>query len=1022
MKTFTCTLLLYAFLYCITASPSYSQFNLWEPDDGVKVRQGHHLLWVDGGVALDENGNRCITWSDARRGTYDIYIQLYDPDGNELWDEDGVIIAGGPWVEKTPEIIYMGNGEWIVGWLDMRNDNNNEGTSELYLQRVSQDQEILWNLTGIKVIDGNSRQRAFQLYPVDGDEFIITWSMFYWNQDVYAQKMDLTGNRLWGDEGISITGPAAEDYYDIKIDSDNNLLVTWAQHQQDLYRVRVNKFNSDGVGLLGDNGIIAAYSQEYQREPRIVGDLAGGAFVCWDDRNSDLIYGQHINANGVLQWGPDGDTLATYTDVWRSRPELVESDTLECILVWLSHDNSCFAQKIGSEPDSAILNWGEEGNELNGNPIFYDPGDHYRLFAFSDNSGGAVVYSGYFKVQRLSPDGARYWEEDCIIDPHSYNSDFHSYAGLVSGNEIVFIYRDNVPGEGGLYYNEINIEDGSHSYPDGSILLRESIDNSVRHKKLKSYGTTTYISWLDNRLNSLPYIQQFDIETGLTLFEDNGIPVINIELSEEPDTISVSHYDLDMIINSEGQSLISWCYGNQMHYGHIPAIQKIDADGTKMWGDWGIKINPLFHDLYSSDVENCRIIGIEDGSTLLIYDYYSTLTDWCRTVEIACLDTDGTVQWQIGEELGLEVGTYDVTLRETALLSDNSIVVIIKYHMDYNDCRPIQMIRVDSNGNTLWDEPLVLDDSSNYVYSTELLVRDDHILTFWNNYIYNSNSLRVQRIDYDGTFGFDDEGYMLPITHNGNFKIAEGKDGNFWMAWEYGPEIYYMLYDSDIQPLLEPAEGVQVQCPLPMNVNPVLQPDGDGGVYLFWENNENWVVHSLGYIHITEEGNYPLPEYDEGGILLATGNTSYYSSATAPDGTGGVIICWSDDRGSLIWAPRKDLYAMRINDGTVEINNVSDNRLLQPSDWELNSPYPNPFNPSTTINISIPRAGNIKLTVFDILGREVVSLANDYFEAGEYSINWYGSDNFGNTIASGTYFVNLKSNEVNLTRKLIVLK
>ncbi|MDP4117549.1 MAG: T9SS type A sorting domain-containing protein, partial [Bacteroidota bacterium] len=88
-----------------------------------------------------------------------------------------------------------------------------------------------------------------------------------------------------------------------------------------------------------------------------------------------------------------------------------------------------------------------------------------------------------------------------------------------------------------------------------------------------------------------------------------------------------------------------------------------------------------------------------------------------------------------------------------------------------------------------------------------------------------------------------------------------------------------------------------------------------------------------------------------------------------------------------------------------------------PSNFVLNQNYPNPFNPSTTIRYSIPLSGNVTLKIYDVLGKEVVSLVNEYQTAGTYSVEFNGTK-----LSSGIYFYSLNNGSNVLTKKLVLLK
>jgi hypothetical protein len=87
------------------------------------------------------------------------------------------------------------------------------------------------------------------------------------------------------------------------------------------------------------------------------------------------------------------------------------------------------------------------------------------------------------------------------------------------------------------------------------------------------------------------------------------------------------------------------------------------------------------------------------------------------------------------------------------------------------------------------------------------------------------------------------------------------------------------------------------------------------------------------------------------------------------------------------------------------------------------SNYPNPFNPSTTINFSLPQTGFVKISVYNSKGRRVRLLVNDYYAAGKHTAQWKGRDDKGNELASGVYFYRLQvDGKTRATRKCLLLK
>ena len=87
------------------------------------------------------------------------------------------------------------------------------------------------------------------------------------------------------------------------------------------------------------------------------------------------------------------------------------------------------------------------------------------------------------------------------------------------------------------------------------------------------------------------------------------------------------------------------------------------------------------------------------------------------------------------------------------------------------------------------------------------------------------------------------------------------------------------------------------------------------------------------------------------------------------------------------------------------------------SDFILYQNYPNPFNPSTTIKFAIAKSSFVRLSVFDLLGREVSVLVNSKMETGYYSIIWDASKK-----SSGIYFCRLQSENNVIMKQMILIK
>lgn len=101
---------------------------------------------------------------------------------------------------------------------------------------------------------------------------------------------------------------------------------------------------------------------------------------------------------------------------------------------------------------------------------------------------------------------------------------------------------------------------------------------------------------------------------------------------------------------------------------------------------------------------------------------------------------------------------------------------------------------------------------------------------------------------------------------------------------------------------------------------------------------------------------------------------------------------------------------------------LSVNSVQGPTSFSLSQNHPNPFNPTTIINFVVPKQDNVKIVIYDAMGREVNQLMNDVLPAGKHQIIWNGVDGNGAKVASGIYFYRLESSSTTLTKKMILMK
>jgi hypothetical protein len=141
-------------------------------------------------------------------------------------------------------------------------------------------------------------------------------------------------------------------------------------------------------------------------------------------------------------------------------------------------------------------------------------------------------------------------------------------------------------------------------------------------------------------------------------------------------------------------------------------------------------------------------------------------------------------------------------------------------------------------------------------------------------------------------------------------------------------------------------------------------------------------------------------------------NRYYRMNVTTPNYIGGYFWWYYKEDCIPFTRPLWSVLNNAINSqGTSALNNKINNMSIEGKN------YPNPFNPVTDITYSVPNTGIVKITVYDIIGREVKQLINEYREKGNYTVKFDGTD-----LSSGVYIYRIQSSDYNYTGKMLLAK
>jgi len=214
-------------------------------------------------------------------------------------------------------------------------------------------------------------------------------------------------------------------------------------------------------------------------------------------------------------------------------------------------------------------------------------------------------------------------------------------------------------------------------------------------------------------------------------------------------------------------------------------------------------------------------------------------------------------------------------------------------------------------------------------------------------------------------------------------------------------------------------------------------PDGDGNVDLMIAGERNGRVFDLEYkgtgdpadsaswdlsiaFDVFEECAADLGISVDSAQSLLTPRLFYGHPADTDMDQDGyneyVVINWSADFAS--WANDKVVWV--VENGTASGFTFEGNGI--PTRIVLSQNYPNPFNPETKIPYNLENAGDISITIYDLLGQKVRTLVNDFKAAGNYTTQWDGLTDAGAQAASGVYIYKLTTKDKQISKKMNLIR
>ena len=157
----------------------------------------------------------------------------------------------------------------------------------------------------------------------------------------------------------------------------------------------------------------------------------------------------------------------------------------------------------------------------------------------------------------------------------------------------------------------------------------------------------------------------------------------------------------------------------------------------------------------------------------------------------------------------------------------------------------------------------------------------------------------------------------------------------------------------------------------------------------------------------------------ENGFFLDPVNSNAGVTEGATEATG-FVLPFPSNESVFRWITNKPVNTSLVATFNTEVSGLEDDGV--PNEYALAKNFPNPFNPTTTLQYQLPREDHVSLIIFDVRGREIMKLVEGVKPQGGHTQIWDGHDAYGHPVSSGMYLYRMETSHFSKTMKMVYLK
>ncbi|NOS85862.1 MAG: T9SS type A sorting domain-containing protein [Ignavibacteria bacterium] len=508
----------------------------------------------------------------------------------------------------------------------------------------------------------------------------------------------------------------------------------------------------------------------------------------------------------------------------------------------------------------------------------------------------------------------------------------------------------------------------------------------------------TIIVWQDNRNGKYEIYAQRMNGDGNALWTLNGLAIC----------VQDSNFKPMIVSDGSGGAIIAW----QSYRGSATAdiyAQRVNSSGNIMWSLNGL---PVCVVVFEQDTISMVSDGL-GGAILTWQDYRSN--NGFADIYAQRVNPSGTMIWTAN---GVNICNQAASQRGPKIISDGSGGAFITWYDNRAGNYDIYSQRVGAAGAVQWTTNGVATCTMAADQLTPDVAGDgaDGVIITWTDYRSSTDfNIYAQRVGPSGAIVWVVDGVVMnnnvAYAQTDPMIVSDGLGGAIisWTDYRTGTtaDIYAQRVNST-GAVQWTATGVIICTASGDQIFSQLTSDGNNGAYITWEDHRNAGNSDIYAQRIASNAalNWVATGYE-----ICTVANDQLRPYLVSNGNLGAIVVWQDYRSGSNF----DIYEVGFN--TSGIIGIDPFGNITPDEYSLSQNYPNPFNPVTIINYGIKASGNVKISVYDILGEKISVLLDEVQNAGEYSVTWDASG-----YPSGVYFYMLESGSFTSNKKMILIK